>query len=210
MEIDSDFGRIEINKKNYGKIYFTSQYARIIRNTNTKNPFKIISVKYHLSKNKLTDDIPIAKVYDFKKKFSEIMKNQLENCTEVRKIIFSECDVKVSLSLTEECNINLDLFKLNFNNKILNNFLHDLQLAYEKILLISREKLLDIHKLQDFIPKTVLEFYNTLRSLDSVPKSKSQELMHELSDLKNEKTKTCAKKKKIKRLNISFSFIFVN
>ncbi len=34
-----------------------------------------------------------VKVYDFKKKFSEIMKNQLENCTEVRKIIFSECDV---------------------------------------------------------------------------------------------------------------------
>jgi hypothetical protein len=44
--------------------------------------------------------------------------------------------------------------------------------------------LLDIQKLQDFIPKTVSEFYNTLCS---VPKSKSQELMHELFDLKNEK-----------------------
>ncbi len=58
--------------------------------------------------------------------------------------------------------------------------------------------MLDIQKLQDFIPKTVSEFYNTLRSLDSVPKSKSQELMHELFDLKNEKTKTCAKKRKSK------------
>ncbi len=38
MEIDSDFGRIEINKKNYGKIYSPSQYARIIRNTYTKKP----------------------------------------------------------------------------------------------------------------------------------------------------------------------------
>ncbi len=104
----------------------------------------------------------------------------------------------VSLSLTEECNINLDLFKLNFDNKILNNFLHDLQLAYEKILPISREKLLDIQKLKDFIPKTVSEFYNTLYSLDSVPKSKSQELMHELFDLTNEKTKTCSKKRKSK------------
>ncbi len=58
--------------------------------------------------------------------------------------------------------------------------------------------MLDIQKLEDFIPKTVSEFYNTLRSLDSVQKSKSQELMHELFDLKNEKTKTCAKKRKPK------------
>ncbi len=32
-------------------------------------------------------------------------------------------------------------------------------------------RLLDIQKLKDFIPKTVSEFYNTLYSLDSVPKS---------------------------------------
>ena len=64
--------------------------------------------------------------------------------------------------------------------------------------------MLDIQKLQHFIPKTVSEFYNTLRSLDSVPKSKSQELMHELFDLKNEKTKTCAKKENQK---IKYKFI---
>ena len=45
--------------------------------------------------------------------------------------------------------------------------------------------MLDIQKLQDFILKTVSQFYNTLRSLDSVPKSRSQELMHELFVLKN-------------------------
>ena len=65
-----------------------------------------------------------------------------------------------SLTLTEECDINLDLFKLNFA-QILDNFLHDLQLAYENIVQISREKLLVIQKLQDFIPKTASEFYNT-------------------------------------------------
>jgi hypothetical protein len=69
------------------------------------------------------------------KKFSEIMKNQLNNCSEVRKINFSECDVKVSLSLTTECNIKLDLFKNNLNINILNNFMNDLQYAYEKICL---------------------------------------------------------------------------
>jgi hypothetical protein len=198
MEIDSDFVRIEINKKNYGKIYSPVQYSRIIKNTNIKNPFKVISVNYSLSENSQLDDIPIAKVYNYKKKFSEIMKNQLNNCSEVRKISFSECDVKVSLSLTTECNIKLDLFKNNFNINTLNNFMNDLQYAYEKILPISREKLLDIQKLIEFIPKNDSAFYKTLYSLDSVPMPKSQELIHELFDLTNEKTKNSVKKRKSK------------
>jgi hypothetical protein len=69
--------------------------------------------------------------------------------------------------------------------------------------------LLDIQKLQDFIPKTVSEFYNTLCSLDSVPKSESQELMHELFDLKNEKTKALfVLKKESQKVKYKFFIYF--
>ena len=33
-EIDGDFGRIQLNKKNYEKIYYLSEYVPIIRNNN--------------------------------------------------------------------------------------------------------------------------------------------------------------------------------
>jgi hypothetical protein len=141
MEIDSDFDLIEINKKNYGKIYSPDQYSRI-------------EFFYSLPESSQLDDIPIAKVYNYKKKFSKIMKNQLNNCSEVRKINFSECDVKVSLSLTKECNIKLDLFKNNFNINTLNNLMNDLQYAYEK--------LLDIQKLIQSIPKNDSKFYKNI------------------------------------------------
>ncbi len=68
---------------------------------------------------------------------------------------------------------SLHLFKQNFNINTLSYFLNDLQLANEKILAISREKLLDIQKLIEFIPETSSEFYQTLYSLDSAPKSKT-------------------------------------
>jgi hypothetical protein len=153
MEIDGDFGRIEINKKNYEKIYFPSEYERIIKNTNVKNPFEVISVNYpnrydfHLNENK------IAKVYNYKKKFSPILKNQLNYCKEVRKIQFTSDNIKISFSLTENCDKELELFKPDFDLKNLKKFLDDIELAYDNYLPISREKFLDLQKILEFIPK---------------------------------------------------------
>ena len=73
--------------------------------------------------------------------------------------------------------------------------MNNLQLAYEKILPISREKFLDIKKLIEFIPETSSQFYETLYSLDSTQKSKTQKLIHELLHSENERNQ---KFKKIK------------
>jgi hypothetical protein len=86
MEIDGDFGRIEINKKNYEKTYFSSEYERIIKNTNVKNPFEVISVNYPDCYDFPLNENKVAKVYNYKKNFSLIQKNRLNYCKEVRKI----------------------------------------------------------------------------------------------------------------------------
>ena len=122
MEIDGDFGRIEINKKNYEKVYFPSEYERIIRNTNVKNPFEVISVNHPNSYDSTINVNKIAKVFDYKKKFSAILKNQLNHCKDIRKIQFDSKDIKIAFSLTDDCDKELELFKSNFHLKDLKKF----------------------------------------------------------------------------------------
>ncbi len=109
MEIDGDFGRIELNKRNYQRIYHPSKYTRIIKNTNIKNPINVFSVNHSL----FSDNSQIVKVLDYKKKLSPILKNQLNHCSCVRKIASTEKDIKISLS--EDFKQSLELFKLNFD-----------------------------------------------------------------------------------------------
>ncbi len=61
-EIDGDFGRIQLNKKNYEKIYYLSEYEPIIRNSNLKNPIQVIDVNFAVSESHQKDVISIAKV----------------------------------------------------------------------------------------------------------------------------------------------------
>ncbi len=186
MEIDGDFGRIEINKKNYEKIYFPSEYERIIKNTNVKNPFEVISVNYPNRYDFPLNENKIAKVYNYKKKFSPILKNQLNYCKEVRKIQFTSDNIKISFSLTKNCDKELELFKPDFDLKNLKKFLDDIELAYDNYLPISREKFLDIQKILEFIPKsTNYKFYETFYCTETIPISKSQNLLHKLFDEKN-------------------------
>ncbi len=70
----------------------------------------------------------------------------------------------------------------------LDNFFNDINLAYEKPLPISREKLVDIYKILEYIPKTVnSKSYDTLYSLDNTSCTKSQKLLQELFDKNNKK-----------------------
>jgi hypothetical protein len=139
MEIDGHFGRIKLNKRNYQRIYHPSEYARIIKNINIKNPINVFSANHSL----FSDNSQIVKVLDYKKKLSPILKNQLNHCSCVRKITFTEKGIKISLTLSEDFEQSLELFKPNFDQKLLNSCLEDLQLAYQKFLPISREKLYD-------------------------------------------------------------------
>ncbi len=90
----------------YEKVYFPSEYERIIRNTNVENPFEVISVNYSSRYESAINQNKIAKVYDYKKKFSAILKNQLNHFKEVRKIQITSKDIKIALSLTDNCNKN--------------------------------------------------------------------------------------------------------
>jgi hypothetical protein len=67
-------------------------------------------VNYPLNDKVQESKTNLTKVFDYKKKFAKIVKNQLEICSEVRKILFEESDVKISLSLSSECDIGLYLF----------------------------------------------------------------------------------------------------
>jgi len=75
--------------------------------------------------------------------------------------------------------------------KNLKKFLDDIELAYDNYLPISREKFLDIQKILEFIPKsTNYKFYETFYCTETIPISKSQNLLHKIFDEKNEKRKS--------------------
>ena len=183
MEIDSDFGCIEINKNRYQNIYSPSEYERIIKNTNIKNPFQVISVNYPNSYNSNSNISQVIKVYDFKLKFSEILRNTMNYCQKIHKIEFAESDIKVALSINEECTKDLDIFNSKFELEQFKRILNDIRLAYDNVLPIYREKLLDINKIIEYISKgNNSKFYDSLYSLDKTEISKSQKLLHNLFD----------------------------
>jgi hypothetical protein len=67
-------------------------------NTNVENPFEVIFVNYPNLYDSALNQNKIAKVYNYKNKFSAIMKNQLNHCKEVRKIKTTSKDIKIALS----------------------------------------------------------------------------------------------------------------
>ncbi len=115
------------------------------------------------------------------------MKNSLDNCSNVRKISINLSNVRISLSLRNDCSIDLTLFKKNFNCEELNSFFEDIPKAYDNYLPISREKFFDIQKILKYIPNKLqneFNFYDSLYSIDSVPIPKTQILLHQLFDQK--------------------------
>jgi hypothetical protein len=148
-------------------VYSPSEYERIIKNTDISKPFEGISVNYSNCYDFHSNNNKVAKVYKYKKKLSEILKNQINRCKNVIKIQFTVKGIKIPFTLSENCEQELEIFKLNADITNLDHFFNDINLAYEKPLPISREKLLDICKILEYIPKTVnSKFYDTLYSLD--------------------------------------------
>ncbi len=117
------------------------------------------------------------------------MRNQLNYCSTVRQIIFTENDTKISLSLKKVCENSLEIFKPKYNRKSLFNYLDDIQLAYDKCLPLSSEQLYDVLKIVEFISNSVNEnFYKTLYTLDSTEINNNQKSLHKLFYKNNQKS----------------------
>jgi hypothetical protein len=128
----------------------------------------------------------IAKVYNYKKKFSPIMKNELNYCKEVTKIDFTSDNIKICFSLTQNCDKELEHLKPDFDLKNLKNFMTT-----------PREKFLDLQKIIEFIPKSInSKFYESFYCAETIPISKSQKLLHKLFDEKNKNKKSNESKRR--------------
>jgi hypothetical protein len=173
MEIDSDFGRIETLIKKREKIFVPSDYA-----TRPKNPFNIIEVNQSFSN--INNNRPIVKVLNYKMKLNSALRKQLDHCSKLRIIKITNSGIKDSMSLKANCDIEINFFNKNFNINQLDDIFSDVPIAYESILAIKRDKLLNTQLLvkQVQIP-TEEKFYGTLFSNESAVTSKSKALIHD-------------------------------
>ncbi len=137
MEIDSDFGRIETLIKKREKIFLPSEYALIIEITRPKNPFNIIEVNQSFSN--INSKRPIVKVLNYKMKLNFVLRKQLDHCSKLRVIKITNSGIKGSMSLKENCEIEINLFNKNFDRNQLNDIFSDVPIAYESILFIKRD-----------------------------------------------------------------------
>jgi hypothetical protein len=175
MEIDSDFGRLESFIRKREKIFMPSEYAKIIELTNSKNPFQVIEVNYTFSNN----ERPIVIVSDYKKILNPILRQSLDHCTKLRIIKFDKTGIKASLKLNSICDIDINLFNKKFDINQLESIFIDIPKAYDSVLPIKRDKLLDTQLLLKHveIPSND-KFYDSLYSNEVAVISKSKSLIH--------------------------------
>ncbi len=86
------------------------------------------------------------------------------------------------MSLKENCDIEINLFNKNFDINQLNDIFSDVPIAYESILPIKRDKLLDTQLLLKHVQiLTEEKFYETLFSNESAvtSKKKNKALSHD-------------------------------
>jgi hypothetical protein len=182
LSCDRAFTLIERKYKTIEKIYSPNDYINIIKNSSEKNPFKIVYLNFPLTDNLQPDNNPIAKVYDYKKCFKNILKNKLEYCSDVRIIRIRPKNCEISLTLNEPKFLSITLFKKDFNIELLDEKLKSIALAFDKLLPITSEKLKDVNKLINSyeLPNTVT-FYQHLYSdvkASNVCKSKRRLYQH--------------------------------
>jgi hypothetical protein len=97
LDCDRDFGLIEKLRKNVNKIALPSERVNIVKNANKKNPFEVVYVNHPLTDNLVRDSSDICTIYDYKEFFEPFLKSKLTYLTEVRRLKFTEHDIKISL-----------------------------------------------------------------------------------------------------------------
>jgi hypothetical protein len=81
----------------------------------------------------------IVKVFDYRKVLNPILKTKLDHCSKLRIVNITNSGIK----LNNSCDIDIKLFSKSFEINQLKNTFIDISLAYESILPIKREKLID-------------------------------------------------------------------
>ena len=121
-----------------------------VKSANIKNPFEVIYVNYPLTDNLVGDSTELCYVSDYETYFETYLKTKLIHLIEVRRIKFTRNDIKVSLNLWIEPEINIDLYKSD--EKIdLNSLNSNLTPAYSDFIPINKAKYDDIKKLLNYI-----------------------------------------------------------
>jgi len=87
------------------------EWVNIVKNANKKNKFEIIYVNHPLTDNLVPDSSDICIVYDYKEFLEPFLKSKLSYLTEVRRLKFTEHNIKVSLDLSLEPDTKLNLLK---------------------------------------------------------------------------------------------------
>ena len=72
-----------------------------------------------------------------------ILRKQLEHCSKLRKIKITNLGIKGSLKLNENCDIDINLFNKNFDTNKIESIFSNIPKAYDAVLPIKRDKLLD-------------------------------------------------------------------
>ncbi len=115
----------------------------------------------------ISDRTPITKVLDYKKYFETFLVNNVEQLTQIRKIIFNKNGIFATNNLLSETfDININLIKPNINVEKFD--FKNLAKAYEGFRPIKQAKYNDVKKLLQYIiiPSNV-EFYKSLVPLVS-------------------------------------------
>ena len=168
LDCDRDFGLIEKLKLKIEKISVPSEWIKIVKNANFENPYYIVHINYPLTDNLISDGSPIVKVLDFKSLMENHLKQTLDHLTQVRRIKFSKSEVKISLDLRSEPDIELKLLKTPENSLDINKFFDDIKLSYSDFLPIRKEKLDNIKKLLTYVSKPKdTTFYDILKPIEN-------------------------------------------
>ncbi len=180
LSCDRAFALIEKKILVNEKIYSPTHYVNILKNSNIKNPYKIVYLNFPLTDDLKPDNNMIAKVYDYKKCYEKILKTKLDYCSDVRLIRFSVNNCEISLNINEPKFLSLTLFKKNFDINSLDEKTKSVTLAYNKMLSISREKLYDANKLIEslHLPQNIIFFQSLYSDQKASEISKSKKLLY--------------------------------
>ena len=111
MPCDSDFGRIEKERKKKDKVTMPSQWFELIRKTDQVNPFKIIYVEHPLNNDLKNDSTPVVKVKNYKAILDSYLRPP-SNIASIRGPSFKRSTQPISrFSMTGECSTPIATLK---------------------------------------------------------------------------------------------------
>jgi hypothetical protein len=152
LDCDRDFGLIEKLRLKVHKIALPQEWVNLVKSANKKNSFEVIYVNHPLTNDLMPDSSEICTIYEYKNIFDNHLKSNLAHLTEVRRMKFTKNNIKISLDLAKEPDLELILYKKNSDNNIgINQLNSEIRPAYNDFLPISKAKYENIKMLLNYI-----------------------------------------------------------